>query len=173
MSISVSASTRASFLTVAMLAGWVALAASARAAEGVESDRASSILSAAKVQAFQLKEDANTLESYTRSNATWELHAEAINTMKENVNKMGRLLTELQDNRKTAAPWQQAVIDRIIPVAKELAVNTTATIETLNKNPRKFKLVLIRNTWRRSTTRLIIWPPRLRILPTTVRPKSA
>jgi hypothetical protein len=133
---SVSVNTRASFLAVTMLAGWVAIATPARAAESAQADKVSSILSAAKIQAFQLKEDADVLETYTRSNVSWESHADAIDRMKENVNQMGHLLAELQDNRKNAAPWQQAVIDRIIPVAKELASNTTSAIETLNKNPR-------------------------------------
>lgn len=141
MSVSASVNTRASFLAVSlpaamMLAGWMALGAPARAAEAVGSDKVSAILSAAKMQAFQIKEDADQLEGYTHSNISWESHADAVNTMKENVNKMGKLLAELQENRKDAAPWQQTAIDRIVPVAKELAGNATAAITSLNKNPR-------------------------------------
>jgi hypothetical protein len=135
MSVSVSVNTRASFLAVTMLAGWVTFAGTARAADAVESDKISSILSTAKIQAFQLKEDADLLETYTRSNVGWEAHADAVNTMKENVNKMGKLLEQLQNNRNDAAPWQQTAVDRIIPIAKELAANTTAAIGILNKNP--------------------------------------
>jgi hypothetical protein len=141
MSISISVSTRASFLAATMLAGWVALtwvalATPAFAADVNEPDHVSALLSDAKMQAFQLKEDASTLESYTRSNLSWESHTTAIVRIRENVNKMSGLLTQLQDNRKDAAPWQQNAIDRVMPLAKELAANTTTAIEAINKNPR-------------------------------------
>jgi hypothetical protein len=55
--------------------------------------------------------------------------------IKDDVNAMGRLLAKLQDDRDGAASWQQAAIDRVTPVAKELASNTTAAIEHLNHNP--------------------------------------
>jgi len=129
-------SIRASSLTVTMLAGWFAFATVATAAGNVESDQVSRILSDAKMQAFQLREDAAQLESFTRSTASWESHSEAIARIKEDVNKMGSLLTKLQDSRNGAAVWQQTAIDRVAPVAKELASNTTAAIERLNKNPR-------------------------------------
>ncbi len=130
-------SIRASSLTVTMLAGWFAFATVATAAGNVESDQVSRILSDAKMQAFQLREDAAQLESFTRSTASWESHSEASARIKEDVNKMGSLLTKLQDSRNGAAVWQQTAIDRVAPVAKELASNTTAAIERLNKNPRR------------------------------------
>jgi hypothetical protein len=120
-----------------MLAVWAACSVPARAAGAVESDQVSRLLSDAKVQAFQLKEDAEQIETFTRASAAWESHAEAITKIKEDVNKMGGLLTKLQNSRNSAAPWQQTAIDRVNPVAKELASNTTAAIERLNKNPRR------------------------------------
>lgn len=134
---SVPVSIRVSFLAVAMLAGSTILTVPASAADSAATDRVSAILSAANMQAVQLKQDAGLLESYTRSNLSWESHAEAINRMKDNINKMSGLLSQLQDSRSSAAPWQQSAIDRIIPVAKELASNTTTAIEALNKNPRQ------------------------------------
>ena len=134
MSISISVSTRASFLAATMLAGWVALtwvalatpAFAADANHSNDADRVSALLSDAK--------------SYTRSNLSWEVHTKAIVGIRENVNKMGALLTQLQDSRKDAAPWQQTAIDRVVPLAKELAANTTTAIEAINKNPRHVNL---------------------------------
>jgi hypothetical protein len=37
--------------------------------------------------------------------------------------------------RNNASPWQQEAIDRIIPVAEQVASNTTAAIQDLNKDP--------------------------------------
>lgn len=127
---------RASSLGMTMLAGCVAFAMPLWAAGAPESDHISQVLSDAKLQAFQLKEDADKLESFTHSNAAWETHSDVISRIREDVNKMGRLLATLQNDRASAAAWQQTAIDRVMPVAKELASNTTAAIERLNKNPR-------------------------------------
>jgi len=40
----------------------------------------------------------------------------------------------LGDRRGQAAPWQVSAIDRIIPYLREIADDTTAAIEYLNKN---------------------------------------
>lgn len=132
-----SITTRASSLTVAMLAVWFAYSAPAAAASAVESDQVSKTLSDAKMQAYQLKEDAEQLESFTRLGTSWESHVAAVTKIKDDVNKMGALLMKLQETRSSGSPWQQTAIDRVNPVAKELATNTTAAIEHLNKNPER------------------------------------
>jgi hypothetical protein len=111
----------------------------------MESPQVSKILSDAQMQAYQLKADVGEMETFTRSTASWESHAAVIERIKEDVNKMGRLLAELQENRKNAAPWQQVAIDRVEPVAKELASNTTAAIEHLNSNPRRLNTAAYQN----------------------------
>lgn len=128
---------RVSSLAVTTLAGCFAFAMAARAAGSAESDQVSRILSDARIEAYQLREDASQMETFTRSNASWESHADAINKIREDVNKMGSLLTKLRDNRNSAAVWQRTAIDRVTPVAKELASNTTAAIDRLTKNPKR------------------------------------
>lgn len=129
--------TRASSLTVTMLAMSILYSTPARAAGAVESDEVSKMLSDAKIEAAQLREDAEQMEVFTRSGASWQSHAEVINNIKGDVNRMSGLLAKLQNSRNLAAPWQQTAIDRVSPVAKELAANTTAAIERLNKNPQR------------------------------------
>jgi chromosome segregation ATPase len=75
------------------------------------------------------------LESFTRSNTSWESHAEELNRIKEGINTIGKTIARLQELRNSASPWQQEAIDRISPVAQKLASNTTAAIEHLNKEP--------------------------------------
>lgn len=128
---------RASSLAMTMLMGWITFSTAAKAASEVESEQVSKMLSDAKMQAFQLKEDAEQMETFSRSSGSWASHVEAINKIKENVNAMGRLLAKLQDNRSSAVLWQRTAIDRIIPVAKELAANTSKAIEHLNKTPER------------------------------------
>jgi hypothetical protein len=136
---------RASSLILTMLIGWATFSTAAPTTGAVESEQVSKILSDARMQAFQLKEDAEQLEVFTRSQTDWASHAEAINKIKENVNTMGRVLAKLQDIRSSAAPWQQTAIDRISPLAKELAANTTAAIEHINKNPQHLKTPAYQN----------------------------
>ena len=133
---SMSINIRASSIAMAMLTGWVVCAGAARAAE-TEAEKVSRILSDAKMEAYQLKVDADNLEAYTRSNATWESHADAISRIKDDVNTMGKTLTKLEENRGAAELWQRTAIDRVMPVAKELAANTTAAINYLSEFPRR------------------------------------
>ena len=86
-------------LAVTMLAGWPAVSHAVRAVNAVEAAQVAKTLSDAKVQAYQLREDVDEMESYTRSNTTWEAHVDAINRIKEDVNAMGRLITKLQADR--------------------------------------------------------------------------
>jgi len=119
-----------------LLAGFLWASPSVNPAENADSEQVSKLLSEAKTMAFQLKEDAQTMESYTRSNATWESHAVAINQIKERVNALGRQTAKLKDARSSASSWQKAAIDRVNPFLDELAGYTEAVIENLNKHPK-------------------------------------
>ena len=80
-----------------------------------------------KGQAADLQRDSDELVSFTRS--------EELDRIKERINAIGKTISKLQNLRSSASPWQREAIDRIKPVAKKLASNTTAAIEHLNKNP--------------------------------------
>lgn len=85
--------------------------------------------------AVKLDRDAETLESLARGNqAGWESHANYLNLAKEHINGMGKLLGRLRDIQHVASPWQQRAIERIYPVALELANRTEAAIGHLNEN---------------------------------------
>lgn len=119
-----------------LMAGVVVMPPVLKATDVPDSEQVSKLLSEAKTMAFQLREDAETMESYTRSNATWESHAIAINQVKEHVNALGRQVAKLKDAKNTASPWQKTAIDRINPFLDELAGYTEAAIEHLNKHPK-------------------------------------
>jgi hypothetical protein len=54
--------------------------------------------------------------------------------IKDHINQAGGLVIELAARRTKASAWQQAAIDRVTPLLRELASNTEATIEHLDKN---------------------------------------
>jgi hypothetical protein len=128
---------RMSFLMVLALlvAGYFALLPGTTAtAFPSDPEEVTKLLSGAKAEAHQLERDAEQLESFTRQDLSWESHAARIDLIKEHVNNTGRLLTDLKNARETASPWQQAAIDGIEPLLKELADNMELTIEHLNNN---------------------------------------
>jgi hypothetical protein len=115
-----------------LLTGFLGALATVKAAGVPDSEQVAKLLSEAKTQAFQLKEDAATMESYARMNVSWESHAAAINQIKDHVNALGRQAAKLKDARSTASPWQKTAIDRIDPFLEELTNYTYAIIEHLN-----------------------------------------
>ncbi len=105
----------------------------------------SSLLSQAKTQAFQLKEDAYELQlftmvppsAYSATEIRPESHAESIRRITADVNALTEKVAKLQSMRNMAAPWQQKAIDEIKPLLSELASNTTVLIQYIDKNPNK------------------------------------
>ena len=91
-------------------------------------------LDAAKAEASELARDADDMTALLHSDTNWQSHADTLNRIAEHVNNMGKILEKLQSERDEASPWQQQAIDRMVPLLKDIAANTTAAIEHLNKN---------------------------------------
>jgi hypothetical protein len=115
--------------SIALLGGFVITFATLGASTVQDSQHVTKLLSEAKTLAFQLKEDASIMESFTRSNVSAQGHLEAIAIVKEHVNALGRVAEKLKDERSSASPWQKTAIDRIEPFLDELGGYTSAAIE--------------------------------------------
>jgi hypothetical protein len=115
-----------------LLAGLLMASPIVSAADVQDSEQVSKLLSEAKTQAFQIKEDAQTMESFTRMNVSMQSHAAVINQIRDHVNALGRQVTKLKDARASASPWQKTAIDRINPFLDELGGYTAAVIEHIN-----------------------------------------
>jgi uncharacterized protein Yka (UPF0111/DUF47 family) len=99
-----------------------------------ENPEVTRLLADARDKAAQLSKDADEMESLTRTDADWETHADALNRMKEDVNSLARDTEKLAAARNSASPWQKQAIDRMLPLMKDLASNTTAAINHLSQN---------------------------------------
>lgn len=99
----------------------------------------SALFQEARTTANQLSRDAATMESFTRSNLSWQSHAAQVRLIKEHVNQAGSILSQMQAARGDAQPWHQDAIDGITPALKQLASNTDAIINHLNETPRHLK----------------------------------
>jgi hypothetical protein len=105
------------------------------AADTQDSAKVSQMLSETKTMAFQLKEDALTMESYSLNNVSREAQATSVNNLKEHINALGRQVTRLKGVEGEASPWQKTAIERINPYLDEMVGYTTAVIEHLNRAP--------------------------------------
>lgn len=95
---------------------------------------AANLLKEVQTMSGQLRMDGDQLASFSRSNLSWETHADQLNRMREQINTIGDQLARLQEIRHVTSPLQQRAIDRVVPVAAELASHTQAAIEHLNEN---------------------------------------
>jgi hypothetical protein len=91
-------------------------------------------LDAANTEAAELARDADEMTSLLHNDVSWESHAAMLSRIREHVNNMGRILAKLEEEREEASHWQQEAIDRMVPMLREIAANTTAAIEHLNQN---------------------------------------
>ena len=104
------------------------------ALKAADEESVSKLLAQAKTQSYAISVDATQLDSYLRSNLSWQTHASELNRMKDDINATGKTVAALVNAKAQAVPWQATAIDRIIPYLKEIAADTTAAIEYLNKN---------------------------------------
>lgn len=118
-----------------LVAGFAILSPVVKAADTPDYEPASKLLAEAKTEAYAISVDASILESYTRqSTLSWQSHAAEITRMKSDINAAAKTVTALNAAKSKSAPWQATAVDRIIPFLQELASDTTAAIEYLNKN---------------------------------------
>lgn len=98
-------------------------------------DRVSTLLQSLQNLNVALTRDAQTLNTFARSTQiSWRSHSHYLGNVRDHVNQSGRLLSELQELRNTAHPWQRDAINRIVPIAVDLAGHTEAAIVHLNDN---------------------------------------
>ena len=127
---------RISACLVLLLAAFLYLLPVLQAADNPvpDSPEVAELLTQAKSHALQLRDDAHLMHQFSLMNLSWESHAEQIATIKDHVNNLGKVLKQMSDRQEFASPWQQSAIERITPLAQEMASNIETTIEHLNNN---------------------------------------
>ena len=126
-------------ITAACLIAGTFATTQSRAAENPDSEQVSKLLSEVRSDALLLRDDAQLMESYTRSDISRETQGRTVASVKGHVNTMGKKLTELVSMKDEASPWQVAAIERIQPFLRELADNTTRAIKYINDGPTNYK----------------------------------
>jgi len=98
-------------------------------------DRVSTLLQKLQTLNARLTSNGQTLETFSRSTQhSWQSHSYYLNAVRDDVNESGKVIRELQSIQYGALPWQKQAIDRIHPIALDLAQRTSAAISHLSAN---------------------------------------
>ena len=95
----------------------------------------SAILSKSKLEAIRLREDANQMKDITRNNAAWDSHAAYSAIIADDIDTMIDKINPGDEARGSDSPWQQAAIDKIKPLMKELATTMEAVFTVMLTKP--------------------------------------
>jgi hypothetical protein len=117
-----------------LIASMLFLFSTPLSAQKQENPEVTKLIADARDKAAELSRDADEMEALIGTDVSWQTHAVMLESVKEHVNQLGRIAAQLEQRRDSASQWQQQAIDRMLPVLKELAANTTAAINHLNEN---------------------------------------
>lgn len=102
---------------------------------------ANSIFHDLETLARQTRNDADQLVTDNRGHeVSWELQADHLNILKQQVNDMGEKICRLQTIRRMLDPWQQAEVDRVTQEVQLMADNTQDAIVYLNSHEQELWL---------------------------------
>ncbi|KAA6461918.1 hypothetical protein DYQ86_09745 [Acidobacteria bacterium AB60] len=99
-----------------------------------ESEKVAMLFTEIQSHATLAEADADLLDSYARSGAPWELHANRVSEMTEHVNDLAKDFNQASTLRNEASDWQRAAIDQIRPLLQGMADHLSASIEHLKQN---------------------------------------
>jgi hypothetical protein len=106
----------------------------AMAVRNGENQEVHDLLSLAAQQSASLDYDADQMQSLLHNDVTWQTHATLLEAVRAHVNQLSRTIAKLETERSEASTWQQKGVDRVVPLLRELAENTNAAIDHINKN---------------------------------------
>lgn len=98
-------------------------------------EKAKGMLQDMETQAVQTEKDADQLKSYILdANVDWETHLGELIALKSEINRMGKELAGLQNERESLPTWEQHALDKVQPLLKDSAMNTNQAIGYFNEN---------------------------------------
>jgi hypothetical protein len=109
-----------------------------------DSSAITDLLKEARAHAALAERDSETLESYTRSNVSWQAHANRLTEIQGHANDLINDFNQLKSMRDQGTPWQQEAIDRINPLLHNMGDHLTATIQHFNTNQRGLRMPAFR-----------------------------
>jgi hypothetical protein len=132
--------TARSFLMAALVALPVAtFAASTPVASDRDDSQSLELMKNLAFTANDAADQASELDAAAYSSSvTWEVHAQRLQALKDDVNEMGRILTRLDDRRASLSAPDRDSLDRAGTILKDMATNSQAAIQFLNADQQNF-----------------------------------
>ncbi|HUY96000.1 MAG TPA: hypothetical protein VMU71_11900 [Terracidiphilus sp.] len=130
----------ATLLNALLLTGSLLVQPGSLNAQVADSPEVIQLLTQVKEHAVLAENDAQVLESYSRSAVSWHSHAVRINMMKSHVNNLIGDFNKAKELRSLGSPWQQEAIDNVEPLLKSMADHLNAAIDHLNQNQNRVKM---------------------------------
>lgn len=110
-------------------------------AQRTDSKRISDLFAEIKQHASLAENDAQTLESFTRSpSMSWRGHAHQLSLTREHVKDLLNDYNQATRLRDEGSPWQQEAIDQLQPVLKGMADHLNAALDYQRENPTHVKM---------------------------------
>lgn len=109
-------------------------------AQSPDSEKINELFHNIRQHAMLAEQDAELLESYTRSSVSWETHARRIEAMRSQVKELAEDYNQASSLRSEGSPWQQDAIDHLQPLLQGMADHIKATIDHLRENPSKIRM---------------------------------
>ena len=104
---------------------------------GVErnnSQQLATLLEQARDEARELAVDADDLQTLIVNDQNWLTHALKLAKIKGHVDNMALIVDKLTKSQRSGSELQEQAVERILPLVKELQVNTTDAMNYLNQN---------------------------------------
>lgn len=96
----------------------------------------SQVLQEVRAHAADANNEANTLDTFVRTNASWQAWAEQLNHVRHHANELFHDYSRLQKIADRGTPNQREAINRMEPIVREMADSLEKTIISLNDNHR-------------------------------------
>jgi hypothetical protein len=99
-----------------------------------DSQELTTLLEQASDEARELAIDAEDLQTLIVSDQNWLTHALKLAKIKGHVDNMALIVDKLTKSQRSGSELQEQAVERILPLVKELQVNTTDAMNYLNQN---------------------------------------
>ncbi len=126
---------RLSLASALLIAGTFTLAAKPPVHTVTVADEARVTLKDFDATASALGSNADLLRTYINAaNMDADSHLDQLETIKAEINKMGKELASLEAQRSSLSTWEQQAVDKSLPLLKNVAANTESAIHYFNAN---------------------------------------
>ena len=80
----------------------------------------------------RISENASDLHRLVTDQASYDMRSGKLDAMRADVNRIGKAIQSLEQQRTSLTSWEAKALDEIQPLAKDMGVNTERALEAFN-----------------------------------------